>query len=68
MSKNRIVISKASDCYMAEYQGPHSNEVFELFKTRTIPMGFTAQANAGEVIEYVKNRHPNTEVVYRLAA
>lgn len=68
MSKNRIVIYKGKDSYIAEFSGDHSEEVEALFKTKAIPMGFTLNASVAEVIEYVKNKHPNAEVAFRMAA
>lgn len=47
----------------ALWQGPHANEVAELFGTTTLPTGFTEKAEAGAVLKEISRLNPGVVVM-----
>jgi len=59
---NRIVILLQGRTWNAQFVGPHSAEIIELFGTDTIPTPFTSLTPVAEVVAEVRRRNPGVLV------
>jgi len=60
---NRIVLRKTTNGWMADWQGPHSDEVKSLFGTTVLPTCYTARAEPDLVLSAIRKLNPDCAVV-----
>ena len=58
-----IVLRSSRDGWMAEFYGPHADEVVRLFGTNVLPTAFTSQAEHSVVKAEIDRLNPGIEVV-----
>lgn len=65
--QNSIVLFRAPDAWMSEWQGPRGDVVAQAFGTRIIPTAFRAIAKAGDVAREIQALNPDARVGIRAA-
>lgn len=63
---NAIQIIEGSAGWMAKFTGPHSAEVFKLFRTCVIPTAFGSSAPRSVVLAEVQKLNPNALVFHKV--
>lgn len=59
---NKILLFKTSVAWYARYEGPHAEQIQDLFGTKIIPTAYTADASAESVCLRVSELNPNVLV------
>lgn len=62
MNTNTIYLFRQHGVWYAQYHGPHTNTVIELFGTDVLPTAYSASTTPAEVVEAVQRTHPGVRV------
>ena len=61
--KNRIVVSRGPEGWLATFEGPHAREIEKLWGVTTLPTPYTSLAAGADVRRALRARNPDCEVV-----
>jgi len=62
MDSNRILVSRTSRGYFAQFVGPHAQDIRDLFDTDTLPCPFGPKANVVDVVAAIRAGNEDRDV------
>ena len=62
--QNQIILYTRKNSWVAQFVGPHAQEIIRLFGTDVLPLPFTPTANPELVRETVEHRNPDVFVSF----